>query len=75
MLPLRFKPMLSDRQQLRRGFYPLDYLDLLNKIYLTENADKENPLIVEAEGQALIFENSFGGDAIIYTDGSVIQHV
>jgi hypothetical protein len=28
----------------------------------------QNPFIVEAEVQALIFENSFGGDAIIYTD-------
>jgi hypothetical protein len=25
--------------------------------------------------QALIFENSFGGEAIIYTDRSVIRHV
>jgi ribonuclease HI len=33
------------------------------------------PIIAEAEVQALIFENTFGGDAIIYTDGSVIRHV
>ena len=29
---------------------------------------------MEAEVQALIFENSFVGDVVIYTDGSVVQH-
>jgi hypothetical protein len=32
-------------------------------------------IIVEAEVQALILQNTFGGDAIIYTDGFVIRHV
>jgi hypothetical protein len=44
-------------------------------ITLDRECRLQNPVIVEAEVQALIFENSFGGDAIIYTDGSVIRHV
>ena len=34
-----------------------------------------NPVVVEAEVQALIFENVVEGSAIIYTDGSVTRRI
>jgi hypothetical protein len=44
-------------------------------ITLDRECRLQNTLIDEAEVQELIFENSVGSDAIIYTDGSVIRHV
>jgi hypothetical protein len=44
-------------------------------ITLDSGSRLQTPLIVEAEVQVLIFENIFGSDVIIYTDGSVIRHV
>ena len=44
-------------------------------IQLDRKCRQENPAAVEAEVQALIFENSLDSDAVIYTDGSVVRHV
>ena len=43
-------------------------------ITLNRECRQLNPVSVEAEVQALIFENSSVGDVVIYTDGSVVQH-
>ena len=44
-------------------------------IELDKECRQHNPLVVEAEVQALISENASEHDVIIYTDGSVIRHV
>ena len=44
-------------------------------IELDKECRQHNPLVVEAEVQALISENASDHDVIIYTDGSVIRHV
>ena len=43
-------------------------------IKLNREAREQNPVAVEAEVQAMIFENSLAGEVIIYTDGSVVRH-
>ena len=43
-------------------------------IKLSRECRQQNPVAVEAEVQALIFENSPEADAVIYTDGSVVRH-
>jgi hypothetical protein len=44
-------------------------------ITLDRSCRLDNPVAVEAEVQALIFENSSDNNIIIYNDGSVIRHV
>jgi ribonuclease HI len=43
-------------------------------IKLSRECRQQNPVAVEAEVQALIFENSPEAEAVIYTDGSVVRH-
>jgi hypothetical protein len=44
-------------------------------IMLGRSCRLENPVAVEPEVEALIFENFSDKDIIIYTDGSVIRHM
>ena len=41
---------------------------------LNRDSGRQNPVALEAEVQALIFEHAPGADAVIYTDGSVVRH-
>lgn len=43
-------------------------------IKLSRECRQQNPVDVEAEVKALIFENSPEAEAVIYTDGSVVRH-
>jgi ribonuclease HI len=45
------------------------------RITLDRACRRQNPAVVEAEVQGLIFENSSDGDVVIYTDGSVVRHM
>uniref|UniRef100_A0A0B7BTB6 Uncharacterized protein n=1 Tax=Arion vulgaris TaxID=1028688 RepID=A0A0B7BTB6_9EUPU len=44
-------------------------------IRLDQECRQDNPMVVEAEAQAHISENSSENDVIIYRDDSVIRHV